>query len=73
MILFVIIAIGIFIYTIFAKEWLIESIKGLDEYSANYYKKFIFGNDKVEEVFNPEGDNLQSINNKLDLGNNFLI
>ena len=40
-----------------------ELIKGLDEYSADYYKKFIFGNDKVEEIFNPEGDNLESINN----------
>ena len=45
-----------------------ELIKGLDEYSANYYKKFIFGNDKVEEVFNPEGDNLQSINNGISSG-----
>ena len=39
MILFVIIAIGIFIYTIFAKEWLIESIKGLDEYNKNIDRK----------------------------------
>ena len=39
-----------------------ELIKGLDEYSANYYKKFIFGYEKVEELFNPEGDNLEVIN-----------
>ena len=40
-----------------------ELIKGLDEYSADYYKKFIFGIDKVEEIFNPKGDNLEIINN----------
>ena len=40
-----------------------ELIKGLDEYSADYYKKFIFGSDKVEEVFNPKGYNLEIINN----------
>lgn len=39
-----------------------ELIKGLDEYSADYYKKFIFGYDKVDELFNPEGYNLEIIN-----------
>lgn len=39
-----------------------ELIKGLDEYSANYYKKFIFGYDKIDELINPEGDNLEIIN-----------
>ena len=39
-----------------------ELIKGLDEYSANYYKKFIFGYDKIDELLNPEGDNLEIIN-----------
>lgn len=39
-----------------------ELIKGLDEYSADYYQKFIFGHEKVEELFNPEGDNLEIIN-----------
>ena len=45
-----------------------ELIKGLDEYSANYYKKFIFENDKVEELFNPEEDNLEIINNGISSG-----
>ena len=39
-----------------------ELIKGLDEYSADYYQKFIFGHEKVAELFNPEGDNLEIIN-----------
>ena len=39
-----------------------ELIKGLDKYSADYYKKFIFGYDKVDELFNPVGYNLEIIN-----------
>ena len=45
-----------------------ELIKGLDEYSANYYKKFIFENDTVEELYNPEEDNLEIINNGISSG-----
>lgn len=45
-----------------------ELIKGLDEYSADYYKKFIFGYDKVDELFNPEGYNLEIINNGIASG-----
>ena len=45
-----------------------ELIKGLDEYSADYYKKFIFGNEKVEELFNPEGNTLEVINNGIASG-----
>lgn len=45
-----------------------ELIKGLDEYSADYYKKFIFGYEKVEELFNPEGDNLEVINSGIASG-----
>ena len=43
-------------------------IKGLDEYTASYYKKFIFGNEKVEEIYNPEGYNLESINTGISSG-----
>ncbi|MBS4955544.1 MAG: LD-carboxypeptidase [Clostridium sp.] len=45
-----------------------ELIKGLDEYSADYYKKFIFGNEKVEELFNPKGNTLEVINNGIASG-----
>ncbi|WP_370773142.1 LD-carboxypeptidase [Clostridium sp.] len=45
-----------------------ELIKGLDEYTASYYKKFIFGNEKVEEIYNPEGYNLESINTGISSG-----
>ena len=45
-----------------------ELIKGLDEYSANYYKKFFFENDIVEELFYPEEDNLEIINNGISSG-----
>lgn len=45
-----------------------ELIKGLDEYSADYYQKFIFGYEKVEELFNPEGDNLEIINTGIATG-----
>lgn len=39
MILYTIIAIGIFIYTVFAKGFLIDSIKNLDEYNKGIEKK----------------------------------
>ena len=45
-----------------------ELIKGLDEYSADYYKKFIFGYEKVEELVNPEEDNLEIINTGIATG-----
>ncbi|WP_297713864.1 LD-carboxypeptidase [Clostridium sp.] len=45
-----------------------ELIKGLDEYSADYYQKFIFGYEKVEELVNPEEDNLEIINTGIATG-----
>ena len=39
MILFIVIAIAFFIYTIFAKEFLIDSIKNLDEYNKDIEEK----------------------------------
>lgn len=45
-----------------------ELIKGLDEYSADYYQKFIFGYKKVEELVNPEEDNLEIINTGIATG-----
>ncbi len=39
-----------------------ELIKGLDEYSADYYKRFLFSNEKINEIFNPVGCNLEIIN-----------
>ena len=45
-----------------------ELIKGLDEYSADYYKKFIFEHEKIEELLNPEGNSLEIINNGIASG-----
>lgn len=45
-----------------------ELIKGLDEYSAEYYKKFIFEHEKIEELLNPEGNSLEIINNGIASG-----
>lgn len=45
-----------------------ELIKGLDEYTADYYQKFIFGYEKVEELVNPEEDNLEIINTGIATG-----
>lgn len=39
MILFIVIAIGIFIYTVFAKDWLIDSIKNIDNYNKDIEEK----------------------------------
>lgn len=39
MILFIVIAIGIFIYTVFAKDYLVDSIKGIDEYNKDIEEK----------------------------------
>ena len=43
MILFIIIAIGIFFYTIFAKDFLLDSIKSLDEYNKDIEEKIRYG------------------------------
>lgn len=43
MVLFIIIAIGIFIYSIFGKEWLIDSIKNMDEYNKEIAEKIKYG------------------------------
>ena len=43
MVLFIIIAIGIFIYTIFAKDFLLDSIKNLDEYNKDIEEKIRYG------------------------------
>lgn len=45
-----------------------ELIKGLDEYSADYYKKFIFEHEKIEDLLNPEGNSLEIINNGIASG-----
>ena len=45
-----------------------ELIKGLDEYSADYYKKFIFEHEKIEELLNPERNSLEIINNGIASG-----
>ena len=45
-----------------------ELIKGLDEYSAEYYKKFIFEHEKIEDLLNPEGNSLEIINNGIASG-----
>ncbi|WP_195987904.1 LD-carboxypeptidase [Clostridium sp. D53t1_180928_C8] len=38
-----------------------ELIKGLDEYSADYYKRFLFSKENINEIFNPIGCNLEVI------------
>lgn len=43
MVLFIIIAIGIFIYTIFSKDFLLDSIKDLDEYNKDIERKIKYG------------------------------
>lgn len=45
-----------------------ELIKGLDDYSNNYYKKFIFNYYNNEEILNPEGINLEVINTGITSG-----
>lgn len=51
MILFIIIATGILVYTIFAKDFLIDSIKNLDEYNRNIKKKIEFGSTNYDCFF----------------------
>ena len=43
MVLFIIITIGIFIYSIFGKEWLIDSIKNMDEYNKEIAENIKYG------------------------------
>ena len=45
-----------------------ELIKGLDEYSADYYKRFLFSREKINEIFNPVGCNLEIINDGIASG-----
>lgn len=45
-----------------------ELIKGLDEYSADYYKRFLFSKEKINEIFNPLGCNLEIINDGIASG-----
>lgn len=45
-----------------------ELIKGLDEYSADYYKRFLFSKEKINEIFNPVGCNLEVINDGIASG-----
>ena len=45
-----------------------ELIKGLDEYSADYYKRFLFSKEKINEIFNPVGCNLEIINDGIASG-----
>lgn len=45
-----------------------ELIKGLDDYSNNYYKKFIFNYYDNEEILNPEENILETINTGITSG-----
>lgn len=45
-----------------------ELIKGLDEYSADYYKRFLFSKEKINEIFNPVWCNLEIINDGIASG-----
>lgn len=56
MILFIIIAIGILIYTIFAKDFLIDSIKGIDEYNKDIKEKIRQGYTNYDLFFSRKYD-----------------
>lgn len=56
MILFIVIAIGIFIYTIFAKDFLIDSIKGIDEYNEDIKEKIRHGCTNYDLFFSRKYD-----------------
>lgn len=43
MVLFIVIAIGIFIYSIFGKGWFIDSIKNMDEYNKEIAENIKYG------------------------------
>lgn len=45
-----------------------ELIKGLDEYSDDYYKRFLFSREEINEIFNPVGCNLEVINDGIATG-----
>lgn len=51
MILFIAIAIGIFIYTVFAKDYLVDSIKGIDEYNKDIEEKIRRGCTNYDFLF----------------------
>lgn len=51
MILFVIIAIGIFIYTIFAKDYLVDCIKGRKEYNKKIKENIRYGRTNYDVFF----------------------
>lgn len=56
MILFIVISIGILIYTIFAKDFLIDSIKGIDEYNKDIKEKIRQGCTNYDLFFSREYD-----------------
>lgn len=56
MILFIVIAIGILIYTIFAKDFLIDSIKGIDEYNEDIKEKIRQGCTNYDLFFSRKYD-----------------
>lgn len=56
MILFIVIAVGIFIYTIFAKDYLIDSIKGIDEYNKDIEGKIRCGCTNYDLFFSRKYD-----------------
>lgn len=51
MILFIVIAVGIFIYTIFAKDFLIDSIKNIEEYNKDIEWKIKCGRTNCNLLF----------------------
>ena len=51
MILFVIIAIGILIYTIFAKDYLVDCIKGRKEYNKKIKENIRYGRTNYDVFF----------------------
>lgn len=56
MILFIAIAIGIFIYTVFAKDWLIDSIKNIDNYNKDIEEKIRRGCTNCYSLFSRKYD-----------------
>lgn len=56
MILFIAIAIGIFIYTVFAKDYLVDSIKGIDEYNKDIEEKIRRGCTNCYSLFSRKYD-----------------
>lgn len=56
MILFIVIAIGILIYTIFAKDYLVDSIKGIDEHNKDIEEKIKCGCTNYDLFFSRKYD-----------------